>query len=110
MTSFDSVDGILRLDLFEPSSNEDWNHCVKKVCKFNFIKNLVYAKMILNRYENPVLVGVEIELERGYLSKNQLLGYDIIDGNYDVSLITNWGTDEEGLMNPYRIPIFYPTD
>jgi hypothetical protein len=33
LTSFDSVYGILRPDLFEPVSKEDWNHCVNEDCK-----------------------------------------------------------------------------
>ena len=30
LTKFDSVDGILRPDLFAPDSDEDWQHCVNE--------------------------------------------------------------------------------
>ena len=99
LTKFDSVDGILRPDLFAPESKEDWQHCVNKDFKINMITDLDYAKIVLKRYNNSALVGVEIELEKGYVSKAGLLGYDIIDGYRDVSLVTNWGTDGEGIIN-----------
>jgi len=101
LTGFDSVDGILRPDLFEPKSEEDWRNCVNEDYKLSLITNLDYARKILNRYDNPVLVGVEMELEGRSLPKNGLLGFDIIDGYCDVSLVTNWGTDEDGLINRY---------
>ena len=30
LIKFDSVDGVLRPDLFEPESNEDWKNCVNE--------------------------------------------------------------------------------
>ena len=48
---------------------------------------------------NPCLVGVETEVEEDYLGKDGLLGFDILDGDGGVSLITNWGTDEEGVID-----------
>ena len=101
LTTFDSVDGILRPDLFEPESDEDWHNSVNEPNRLNLITNLGYAKGILDRYDNPVLIGVEIELEEGYVAKYGLLGFDIIDGYCDVSLVTNWGTDEEGIIDNY---------
>lgn len=104
LVSFDSVDGILRPDLFQPESEEDWRNCVNEDNKLSLITNLDYAKRISNRYENPVLIGVEIELEEGYVPKDSFLGFDIIDSYCDVSLVTNWGTDEEGLINSFVLP------
>lgn len=104
LASFDSVDGILRPDLFEPESDEDWHNCVNENDKLSLITNLDHAARILSRYDNPVLVGVEIDLEEGYVPKDGLLGFDIIDGYCDVSLVTNWGTDEEGIINNYVMP------
>ena len=102
LTSFDSVDGILRPDLFEPESVEDWHNCVNEDDKLNLITSLDYAKKILDRYDNPALIGVEIELEEeGYVPMDGLLGFDIIDAYCDVSLVTNWGTDEESIINNY---------
>jgi len=101
LIKFDSVDGILRPDLFEPDSAEDWQNCVNENFKLNIITNLDYEKNILNRYDKSALVGVEIELEEDYIPQDGFLGYDIIDGYCDVSLVTNWGTDDEGLINNY---------
>lgn len=104
LTSFDSVDGILRPDLFEPESDEDWRNCVNANFKLGLITNLGYAKSILERYDNPALIAVEIELEEGYVPNDGLLGFDIIDGHCNVSLVTNWGTDEEGIVNDHVMP------
>ena len=41
---FDSVDGMLRRDLFVPESIDDWGNCVKEDYKINLITNLPYAK------------------------------------------------------------------
>lgn len=104
LTGFDSVDAILRPNLFEPASSEDWHSCVNADFKLSLITNLDYAKRILDRYDDPDLVGVEIELEKGYVPKDGLLGFDIIDGFCDVSLVTNWGTDEEGIIDRHIMP------
>jgi hypothetical protein len=101
LSSFDSMDGILRPDLFKPESDEDWRNCVNEQFKLNLITNLEYARGILDRYDNSVLVGVEIELQEGYNPEDGLLGFDIIDSYCDVSLVTNWGTDEESIINNY---------
>jgi hypothetical protein len=101
LTAFDSVDGILRPDLFMPESKEDWDNCVNEDNKLNLITNLDYARKILGRYEDSVIVGVEIELEEGYGPEDGFLGYDIIDGYCDISLVTNWGTDEEDLLSEH---------
>lgn len=95
---FDSIDGILRPDLFEPESDNDWENCVREDRKLSLIKNLSYAKKVLSKHENATLVGVDPELDSDYVPEENLLGFDIIDGYCDVSLVTNWGHDEEGLF------------
>ena len=104
LTSFESVDGILRPDLFEPETKDDWQNCVNADFKLGLITSLAYARTILTRHENATLVGVEIELEAGYSPKDGLLGFDIIDGYCDVSLITNWGTDEKDDFSEHVMP------
>jgi hypothetical protein len=101
LIQFDSVDGILRPDLFTPESKEDWNNCVNEDFKLNLITNLKYANNILKRFDNSVLVGVEIELQDNYSPKLGILGFDIIDGYCDVSLITNWGNEEKELIDKH---------
>lgn len=98
LEKFDSVDSGLRPDRFEPVSNEDWQNCVLEDFKINLITNLGYAKKIIDQYDNSVLIGVDIEIDEGYQPNENLLGFDIIDVSCGVSLVTNWGTDEEGLF------------
>jgi len=98
LTRFDSVDGILRPAYFLPQTEEDWMHCVNENFKLNLLTDEAYARQMLRRYDEATLAGVEIELETDYQPKDRLLGYDIIDGYCDVSLLTNWGADEEGLF------------
>ncbi len=95
---------ILRPNLFEPKSDEDWRNCLNEDYKFNLITNFDYAKAILARSDNAVLVGIEMELEEGYVPKVGLLGFDIIDSYGDISLVTNWGNDTEGIINNYVMP------
>jgi hypothetical protein len=101
LTGFDSVDGILRPDLFMPESKEDWHNCVNEDNKLSLITNHDYARKILDQHNKAVLVGVDIELEEGYIPKDGFLGFDIIDGYCDISLVTNWGTDEEDLISEH---------
>ena len=102
LTCFDSIDGILRPDLFNPKSQEDWENCVNADFKLYLITNSNYAKRIVCWYHNANIVGVETELDVVYETKEVLLGYDIIDGS--ISVLTNWGADKEGLINPYLMP------
>ena len=101
LVKFDSVDGILRPDLFTPESMEDWRNCVNENFKLNMITDLEYAHRILKRYEKSILVGVEIEIQEGYTPGSGILGFDIIDGYCDVSLITNWGNEKNDLVDKY---------
>ena len=101
LTCFDSIDGILRPDLFNPKSQEDWENCVNADFKL-YLTNSNYAKRIVRRYHNATIVGVETALDVVYETKEGLLGYDIIDGS--ISVLTNWGADKEGLINPYLMP------
>ena len=103
LTSFDSVDGILRQDLFMPESKEDWRNCVNEDNKLSFITSLDYAREILDRYDEPLVVGVDVELEEGYVPGDGFLGFDIIDGYCDISLVTNWGTDQEDIISKHMM-------
>jgi hypothetical protein len=101
LESFDSVDSILRPDLFVPKSDSDWENCVNEDFKINLITNLPYAVSIIPNYQNAVLVGVETDLDERYIIKESFLGFDIIDEQCSISLLTNWGTDDENIMNPH---------
>ena len=103
LTSFDSIDGVLCPGLFEPQTEEDWQNCVNEDYKLNLITNLDYAKSILSKYNNAVIVGVDIIDSIKYKLEESLLGYDIIDSYCDISLLTNWkkDKDEENLFSKY---------
>ena len=101
LIKFDSVDGILRPDLFTPESGEDWRNCVNENFKLNMITDLKYANSVLKRYENSSLVGVEIDIQEGYTPGSGFLGFDIIDEYCDVSLITNWGNEKNDSIDKY---------
>lgn len=98
LTRFDSVDGILRPSLFVPKSEDDWRYCVNADFKTDLITDLGYARSILSCFENAEIVGVDCDVESDYVPAANFLGYDIIDGDCYVSVLTNWGTDEENLM------------
>ena len=98
LTSFDSVDGSLRFDLFEPESTRDFQNSVNEDFKTSLITNLEFARSVIDRYENAMIVGVDIELDASYVAGKGLLGYDIVDAYCDVSLVTNWGSDTKGVI------------
>jgi hypothetical protein len=98
-SSFDSADRMMRPDVFEPSSVEDWDNCVNEDYKFNFITNIGYAKKIQKKYPNSEIIAVDIELETERDIKEGFLGYDIIDSYYDISFLTNWGVEDLEFIN-----------
>lgn len=101
LTRFDSLDNILRPDLFNPTSPEDWENCVNEDFKLSIITNAPFAEEILKRFPHAVLVGVESDLDEQYVPSPGLEGYDILDGYCSVSLLANWGSDEEQLVTPF---------
>ncbi len=91
---FDSVDGAMRPDLFDPNSRKDWDNCVNEDYKFNLITNVDYAREVLAEDFNYEVVGVDIELGSAPSRTDGLLGFDIMDSNCTTSLLTNWGVDD----------------
>lgn len=101
LENFDSVDSILRPDLFSPQSEEDWLYCVNENYRINLITDLEYAKTLMGLYDNANLIGVEVGIQAGYVPQDLLLGFDIIDGQGSISLLTNWGNDSKDLINSH---------
>ncbi|SJZ39928.1 hypothetical protein SAMN02745119_00468 [Trichlorobacter thiogenes] len=99
LTRFESVDGVMRGDLFEPKSNEDWQNCVQEDFKISLITNFEYAKKVQKQYENAEIVGIDFPEEICYEASPELLGFDLLDSHLDISMLTNWGTDEEGIFS-----------
>jgi hypothetical protein len=102
LTKFDSVDSLIRPDLFRPETDEDWKNCVPELHKNSLITNIDYAYRIFKQMQiRSEIIGVDIELNAGYSPRNNLLGYDIIDGYCEISLLTNWGDDPSREFSPH---------
>ena len=90
---FDSLDGMLRQSLFTPESIDDWDHVVCRNFMVSYLKDFDYAQQVQLRIGAGSLMGFSYsehdESDEGFL------GYDIIDGYCDISLLTNWGNDVE---------------
>lgn len=97
---FDSIDSILRPSLFNPETVLDWDNCVQADYRLDLITSLDYARSILSRYQNAVIVGVQPDVD-SVRQADGLLGYDVIDAFSSVSLLTDWGVDEEKITTPY---------
>lgn len=88
---FDSIDGILRPNLFESPEDDDWNHIVNENFMLHLITDLQHAERKLKEIGKGELVALRFEDHD--TSDAEFLGFDIIDGYCDVSLLTNWGND-----------------
>lgn len=90
---FDSLDGILRKSLFTPESVEDWDHVVCENFMLSYLTDFDYA------HQAHIRIGTGSVMGFAYANHDEtsegFLGYDIIDGYCDVSLLTNWGNDVE---------------
>ena len=97
-----SIDGLSREKLFQPESDEDWENCINEDSKIPIITDLDFAKKVIAKFSNAEIIGV---IENPKSSKeiiptnHILMGYDIIDGYCDISLLTNWGGKDGGIKN-----------
>ena len=88
---FDSLDGILRPSLFDPTTDEDWNHVVCEDFALSHLTDFLYAQKKHRKIGSGSLVAFSYENHDE--THKRFVGYDIIDGYCDVSLLTNWGND-----------------
>lgn len=110
---FDSIDGLLRPSLFEPTTEEDWNHVSTQhdLQKYKYIIDFDYACQKHKEIgSGSLLLGLSFDKHKE--NDSGFLGYDLIDGYYDVSLLTNWGNDNavinqrisyRGLVSSYEV-------
>ncbi len=96
---FDSVDGILRADTFVPATNEDWDNVLIAEDKPSLLNSYQHALKVYRGLSGVDLVGVDIDVQKEFKPEQGLLGYEVIDSYWDVSILTNWGSDEEGLLS-----------
>jgi len=97
-----SIDAINRKKLFSPESPEDWENSVDQDFGIHMITNLEFAKRILSKFPDGDIVAI-IKDPKNHTKKipqnHTLMGYDIIDGFNDTSLITNWGGVKDGIKD-----------
>lgn len=92
--SFDSIDGMLRETLFDtPQTDEEWAYVVNESCMIHLIIDFQFALKKLNELGKGELIG--LKLDNHDENSPNFLGFDLIDGHYHVSLLTNWGNDIE---------------
>lgn len=86
---FDSIDGILRPSLFTPRAAEEWSEVLNEDYKIELMTSRQFAVRKRAEIGRGDVVGIAFadhnEADSGFL------GYDLVDGCFDVSLLTNWG-------------------
>ena len=97
LSRFESIDGILRPSLFRPETTEDWAQAVIP----HYFSDLACARKKQANIGKGDIVGLNFETHDE--SHPDLLGFDLIDGHHDVSLLTNWGNDMD-LINQALSP------
>ena len=90
---FDSIDGMLRPPLFEKPEENDWEHIVNEDFMLHLITNRAHADKKKKEIEKGILL--ELRLDNHSQDDERFLGFDIIDGYFDISLLTNFGNDIE---------------
>ena len=94
---FDSIDGILRPSLIDPIEDEDWEHVVNEDFMLHLITNIKYARKRLAGLGKGDLLAIKFEDHD--TEDHAFLGFDIIDGYYNDSLLSNWGNDVDVVNN-----------
>ena len=88
---FDSIDGTLRPNLFSEIEDGDWSHIVNQNFMLHLMTDLEFANYKKEQIGSGSIVGV---LTDAHDERDpHFCGYDIIDKYWDVSLLTNWGSD-----------------
>lgn len=94
---FDSIDNMLRPDVFDTLDDEDWNYIVKGDYMLSFFTDLDYAVKKRATCKRGNIVGIKFDDHDE--SDSGFLGYDLIDGYYSISLLTNWGGNDLGVID-----------
>jgi hypothetical protein len=111
---FCSLDNILAPNLFEPSSEEDWQHVVQEDFMTHLITSRDYALKKYKAFKNASIFGViqcDDKVECWRDARDTQVGYDLLDEGFGVSSITNCGgwpdvfpnelINEYGLISAY---------
>jgi len=89
---FDSVDGILRPTVYgSPETEEDWQHAPDGDFSLHLVTDLAFARRKREELGRGEVVGLCFEAHEE--THPGFLGFDILDGNNAISLLTNFGND-----------------
>ena len=91
-TSFDSLDSSINECESDTDDDEYWDYCVS-MGEFltDVVSDLVYAERMARRMSADVILPFDF-LDSGDDTQD-VVGYDILDGALDFSLLTNFGND-----------------
>ncbi len=107
---FDSIDGIMRPALFNCPDDDEWSFVVNENMMLHLMIDYDFALRKHKQIGNGELIG--IRLDQHDVESKQFLGFDLIDGCFDISLLTNWGNDnnfinqslsKNALINNYQV-------
>lgn len=91
-TSFDSLDSTLRNSRIDVEDEEFWNYCVSSSRYLTDVVNdFGYAQRFAQRCDaDEILMFDFLDSED---ASRQVIGYDLLDGGFRYSLLTNFGND-----------------
>ena len=94
--SFESIDGLLRPNLFELETDEDWGllaneSYLEDTILVPLISDLTSARRKRKQIGRGDLVGVCFEGHDP--NRDGFLGFDLLEGDGSISLLTNFGND-----------------
>ncbi len=98
-TEFKSLDSTLQNSIFTPQLDHDWNFAVNTG---NFLTDVVndlnFAKSYCVRQDAQIILSFDF-IDNADPNR-QTIGFDILDGALDYSLLTNFGNDIS-IVNKY---------
>ena len=97
-TSFDSLDSNIHNSIFKVEADDDWKYAVTNgIYLTDVVNDFAFAQQHGRRSgASEILIFDFVENED---SKRQILGYDILDGAFKYSLLTNFGNDIDIVNN-----------
>ena len=91
-SEFESLDSIIHNSLFTPEEDDDWNYVVtNNQYLTDVVNDFAFAQRYAQRVgADEILIFDFVENEG---TARHILGYDILDGAFSFSLLTNFGND-----------------
>ena len=91
-TEFKSLDSTIQNSIFEPKLDNDWSYVVD-TGKYltDVVNDLDFAKSCSERLEAQIILSFDFVDSTD--QDREIIGYDILDGALNYSLLTNFGSD-----------------